>query len=516
MPRSRSLMSSHARWTIGCRRPVAALLLTFLGLVLVPITGCNGEGPAAERNGGGDGFASKGGVSGRALLIGVGDYALDDPKIDLQGIDLDLKMMRRFATSLGFRDGQIRVLSDAEATQQGVESAIEKWLIAGTGPGDRALLYFSGHGSHVTDRNGDEDDGRDEFLVLHDFNGTSTSPPTKGMLLDDQLNEYLEDIPADETLLIVDACHSGTTDKGYVPTKGFGELELQDKTYVYPGMPSAGDGDFLDKGSHAVVAIPATEPRYVGLMAARDTELSRASPQGSIFTLGLLETLDDQVKNGKATTPGSLIDGATGYIKRELPPYKVFNPQLAGNQELKDKALELARTESGDGPNWREAKSLVEAAPGRLRVTPGQSVTRIGKDLLTLSVEVPAGGGYLNVVEIGPDDEATVLFPNQYRADNRIDGPARTFHFPEPGARFEIITGEPPGENLITVFFTRAPVNLYRSGYRKAAGSVFVELTELGLSTLAKDGIQTVGYQRARRQAAADAWAGMTHVEVIR
>lgn len=40
------------------------------------------------------------------------------------------------------------------------------------------LIYFSGHGTHVPDDNGDEtDDNKDEALVLHDTRSTEPAQP---------------------------------------------------------------------------------------------------------------------------------------------------------------------------------------------------------------------------------------------------------------------------------------------------------------------------------------------------
>lgn len=61
------------------------------------------------------------------------------------------------------------------------------------------VVYFSGHGSRAKDRNGDEDDGLDECLVLMD-----------GLLSDDIISAMLKLHRNKSLTLIADCCHSGT------------------------------------------------------------------------------------------------------------------------------------------------------------------------------------------------------------------------------------------------------------------------------------------------------------------
>jgi hypothetical protein len=64
------------------------------------------------------------------------------------------------------------------------------------------LVYYTGHGKRIPDRNGDENDGMDEALVFDD-----------GFLVDDKLSEILKtpDKPAElKIVLLNDCCHCGT------------------------------------------------------------------------------------------------------------------------------------------------------------------------------------------------------------------------------------------------------------------------------------------------------------------
>lgn len=63
------------------------------------------------------------------------------------------------------------------------------------------VIQYSGHGSNSPDQNGDERDGRDEFLVSSDI----------ALISDDELSSILRNFhPDSRILLIADACHSGS------------------------------------------------------------------------------------------------------------------------------------------------------------------------------------------------------------------------------------------------------------------------------------------------------------------
>mmetsp|Transcript_8045 Transcript_8045/g.12307 ORF Transcript_8045/g.12307 Transcript_8045/m.12307 type:complete len:306 (+) Transcript_8045:144-1061(+) len=71
--------------------------------------------------------------------------------------------------------------------------------------GDVVFLHYSGHGSRVPDRDGDEDDGYDETLVPVDFE-------RNGQIVDDDILRLLvKPLAAGVTMTcLMDCCHSGT------------------------------------------------------------------------------------------------------------------------------------------------------------------------------------------------------------------------------------------------------------------------------------------------------------------
>lgn len=141
----------------------------------------------------------------RALLIGINNYATVD---DLQGCVNDVTNLRFILKQFGgFRNEDIRVLTDARATRRAILQRL-KWLVRGASADDRLILHFSGHGSQIRDR-GEQDelrDGLDELICPFDMDWFDS------FITDDELMECLS-VP-DETSLevVLDCCHSGDGD----------------------------------------------------------------------------------------------------------------------------------------------------------------------------------------------------------------------------------------------------------------------------------------------------------------
>jgi len=149
----------------------------------------------------------------KALLVGINKYK---PELgaDLHGCVNDVENMHHLLTTkFGFDPENIRTVIDDRATKQGILDRL-KWLLDGAKAGDELLFHYSGHGSQVRDRNGDElDDQLDEILCPHDLDWDDP-------LTDDDLAILFKQLPKGVYLtMLCDACHSGTMTKNIHPTK---------------------------------------------------------------------------------------------------------------------------------------------------------------------------------------------------------------------------------------------------------------------------------------------------------
>ena len=108
---------------------------------------------------------------------------------------------------LGGKGYAVTSLLDEAAT---LDAMVEKIgdLITSAVKGVSLIITYSGHGTWVPDRSGDEADGRDEALCPHDIGDGK-------ILLDDDLRNLFDQRPAGvRVVLISDSCHSGSVTRG--------------------------------------------------------------------------------------------------------------------------------------------------------------------------------------------------------------------------------------------------------------------------------------------------------------
>lgn len=147
-----------------------------------------------------------------AVLIGINQYK--DPRIqNLSFAQRDASVFMEHLISSGRlpRD-QIRLITGRQATKARILHALQKWLRQRVKPNDTALIFYSGHGfSHK---------GVSYWVPSDSFkNDISTGIPHY------QVNRALRDLKAQTTLLFLDACHSGFTQRPKRPktTKSSGK-----------------------------------------------------------------------------------------------------------------------------------------------------------------------------------------------------------------------------------------------------------------------------------------------------
>jgi len=144
----------------------------------------------------------------KAVLVGINKY---DPSLnaDLRGCVNDIENMRSLLVNqFGFKADNIRVLTDFRATREGILERLN-WLVKDPIVGDELFFHYSGHGSQVRDRNGDElNDSLDEILCPTDLDWNNP-------LTDDDLAKLFKKVPKGVYLtMFCDSCHSGTMTRG--------------------------------------------------------------------------------------------------------------------------------------------------------------------------------------------------------------------------------------------------------------------------------------------------------------
>lgn len=155
--------------------------------------------------------------NGLALLIGIEylDYVRKNIMDRLPGCHRDIsKMSKLLKTHFGYKSSNITVLWDArqakqsqQPTAQNIKNHFKQLLrqVKKENSIKKLTIYYSGHGTQVRDRNGDEKDRNDEAMVPSDCYHS-------GMITDDWLNKhFVLKLPSHVTCYFVtDCCNSGT------------------------------------------------------------------------------------------------------------------------------------------------------------------------------------------------------------------------------------------------------------------------------------------------------------------
>ena len=236
------------------------------GLILLLVVGWVQVLPAAEK---------------RALLIGINDYTKGPAHWDLRGCENDVAMTRQLlVTKFSFPEENIKVLLSGEATAEAIKSAIEDWLVARSQPEDIVYFHFSGHGSQLKDRDGDEKDGRDEMICPADMEPGKI----ESIITDEQLGELLERIPANNVTVVLDACHSGTGTRDLTRSRArFAEFE-----------PGVGPGTRSIVVSSAEQSIPSESSEQPATGATHKLSGSEGMEGGGELQVTISGCKDDQ------------------------------------------------------------------------------------------------------------------------------------------------------------------------------------------------------------------------------
>lgn len=149
----------------------------------------------------------------RGLLIAISKYK-DKNWREIHSTN-DIPLIKKILLSQGFKENNIKVLQDTNATKKDIIGSLEN-LYNMSNKGDIIVIHFSGHGQRIYDDNGDESDFADEALIPYDaYQEWSEIYKGENHLIDDEIGQYLiklrEKIGANgNVVLFIDACYSGT------------------------------------------------------------------------------------------------------------------------------------------------------------------------------------------------------------------------------------------------------------------------------------------------------------------
>jgi hypothetical protein len=268
----------------------------------------------------------------RALLIGINEYRYFPQP--LRGCVNDVQVLSAILRDgFGFAPNDISILCDADATRAGILSECDR-LVDVSQTDDVVVIAYSGHGSRMTDREGDEADGWDETLVPYD---SGRAPHTNRDITDDELFVWLRQLTFKTPFvtLIFDCCHSGT-----VARDPFGPAArwVQSDDRPVAELPRSTVGDELARSAWGDVGpsgwLPLAE-QYVLIAGCRDEESSyeiSVVEDGSVVTHGALTYFlgRELAKARSGTTYRDVFEAMSARVTAAKPGQ---HPQLEGARD---------------------------------------------------------------------------------------------------------------------------------------------------------------------------------------
>jgi hypothetical protein len=152
----------------------------------------------------------------KALCVGINVFK-NYPGATLQGCVNDVDDISKVLKShLGFSENEITRLTNEQATKVNIMNNLRS-IVAEARDGKLSYLVFSlsSHGTQVPDITGEEPDRADEAFCPHDLAQAGNQWDKNHIILDDELNQLMLQIPNNVLVeVVLDTCHSGTGLKG--------------------------------------------------------------------------------------------------------------------------------------------------------------------------------------------------------------------------------------------------------------------------------------------------------------
>jgi PKD repeat protein len=365
-----------------------------------------------------------------ALLIGISAYEEVDP---LDYARRDAEQMAEWLVKHGVPGDQIMLLTDETgsyltsvdtrldtrpATLRNVREGLG-WLRKVAEPEDLVLIHFSGHGVQGSDDGFDEEDGLDEFFVLHD---TRAAAKEDTALRDDEFARFVDRIASEHVVILFDGCYSGglarSLPSGVPATSGhrdvFNDLRLEGRVVL-----SASTEDQEAFESHTLQHGVFTHFVLDGLRGAADL-----NGDGHVTLWELYGYVRDQVppfvaaERGKVQVPQMIGFGDTrvvlGRVLPDDPPSVFYCPPVpyAGAEIAFRSETSMALQESAFSWSFGDGSSAIGRSVVHTYDLPGQyTVTHeiLGEDGVRRDTVLTLDVGAAEILAITEPEEHVLI-----------------------------------------------------------------------------------------------------------
>lgn len=432
-----------------------------------------------------------------ALIMGISDY----PSSPLLGIPKDIEHATELAESMNIPSENIMVKKDGQLDLDGMRMALAEFERK-IQSGDRAFIYFSGHG-----RSFSKSAGMCEKAIVTREGESLTR------------NEFQNRIQpiidrAAKTFVFLDTCFSGGVIDSSKATRSDEEIatEQKPKALHKPNDPcaQASNFDYTGKGDRDFSAEATTTANYYLLGAASPTEyaIDGGSRRGSLATTAFVSCATsgssaDQ-NSDSVITLSEAYQCAQGAVNRLISPPYLSQTLTEGNGPGGNIPVAFEMTANNTRPsttavlagsqsNSVNSQNLMETithsadAKHRVRITPTKTSYKIGADFLEMDVS-SSKSGYLTIFSVGSSGDIFQLFPNQYDSNNGIQANGNLLL---PRTTWRIRANGPAGKDRFVAIVSGTPdrfaglgvpVTPYRKITNNAEGakSIIVKLINPG------------------------------------
>jgi hypothetical protein len=294
----------------------------------------------------------------RAVLVGIDEYESPDVP-PLHGCVNDVALVRWLLKHYFLvANDNLRVVVNGRATKEAILHRLED-MIRRSQAGDLLVFYFSGHGSQIRDRDGDElTDSLDELVCPYDMDWDRGT-----YILDDDLDEIFRTLPPDVVLeAFFDCCFWGASPRGLAAPGATAALR-RDVRYLPPPFDIAAraEGD-EDLAVHRLQAAKVfTEGNVIWGASGEGQEAAEDVIDGvthGMFTYWGCRFIAENIAriDRESYSRGQLLDDLRAYL-HELG--YVQTPELSAPGELRE---EMPLLPGGAYGAWVEVGSR---GPGR-------------------------------------------------------------------------------------------------------------------------------------------------------
>lgn len=363
-----------------------------------------------------------------ALIMGISEYE----RKPLSGVKKDIKTAELIAKSLNIPVKNITVKKDKELTLEGINRVIndfEKKIKKG----DRAFIYFSGHGTSYKKLGSSGD--CEKALVTQEM----------AYLKKEELHKKLTRIAnkADKIFVLIDACFSGglasssskSMSRDYskeTPVSKFFAKSSEDSCSTPTNYNSKSLRDFGVEGAK-------NTPNYYLLASSAPTEVSIDGGffYGGFATTTFYNCLEKETgvdRNGDSVITLEEVqycaqDEINRKISASLERYSDFRYSsqtlTAGIGPGSNVPIAFESPSDNNSSNSINAMELLKTiqkganANYQVNIKPSQPIYKIGKDYLEMTV-TSSKSGYLTIFSVGSSGKIYQLFPNHKDSNNAI------------------------------------------------------------------------------------------------